>query len=235
MLITPHGDRKHGERPQVLESRLPCTRSHYPSWGSKTLIQPAIAPCGLRVTSSLPLMGIENPARITSALRNDAVLLITPHGDRKPLRTVSTDCPEGPTVSSLPLMGIENAAVYDRTGSKACSPSTHYPSWGSKTLSKRTLRPVVHDLNSSLPLMGIENLPVAAQSLRRVCPSASLPLMGIENFRFRGLARVRGGAHRLITPHGDRKLATSGRHHPARPPAASHYPSWGSKTRDRRC
>ena len=54
----------------------------------------------------------------------------------------------------------------------------------------------------------------------------SLPLMGIGNQRLR--QRRRGRVDRLITPHGDRELATPPRG--ARRRCAPHYPSWGSGT-----
>ena len=56
---------------------------------------------------------------------------------------------------------------------------------------------------NSLPLMGIEN-PSRAKPWPMLA-SSSLPLMGIENRKSRGIDSAI--AHRLITPHGDRKLA----------------------------
>ena len=102
------------------------TRTHYPSWGSKT-------PAGEQaiedaVDASLPLMGIENSRRNSR--------------------------PSHPNGFSLPLMGIENLPGtwcrpwgsrphYPSWGSKtpfrmidrvaSGSVCTHYPSWGSKT------------------------------------------------------------------------------------------------------
>ena len=120
-LITPHGDRKQADAGHLqvreLLTSLPLmgientrrrpmaprtTRSHYPSWGSKTS---NCAPKSRRTGSSLPLMGIEN-ARLPRAARSRSMVslplmgiengavavagadarleLITPHGDRKP-------------------------------------------------------------------------------------------------------------------------------------------------------
>ncbi len=64
--------------PPGRQQRLRC--SHYPSWGSETRVQQGE---GEPMTDSLPLMGIGNWAAFAAGLR-PLVVLITPHGDRKP-------------------------------------------------------------------------------------------------------------------------------------------------------
>ena len=100
LLITPHGDRKPRDCPP--RSRRPshphypswgsetvCVEidsrhlpnSHYPSWGSETGALAIVV--GGAVLVSLPLMGIGNRRGHQPCRR--AGILITPHGDRKPL------------------------------------------------------------------------------------------------------------------------------------------------------
>ena len=188
-LITPHGDRKPVNPEPHVRSRF---EPHYPSWGSETA---ARGPVARRRYNSLPLMGIGNTGG-RFPTRWKEILLITPHGDRKPCPSVRRRgtyrrliTPHGdrkrdepaqwrPTRSadSLPLMGIGNAAagLQTRTGA-----------------------------GISLPLMGIGNLSRARSSSAR-SEEISLPLMGIGNARVRRqLPQLLGP---LITPHGDRKL-----------------------------
>ena len=97
-LITPHGDRKLGI---ALAGHAAYSPAHYPSWGSETSsASGAVRP---RRSYSLPLMGIGNLAAVVWAGQPE--VLITPHGDRKPVG--STD----PAAEHIP----------------------HYPSWGSET------------------------------------------------------------------------------------------------------
>ena len=80
-------------------SRRP--RTHYPSWGSET---PGRSPTSAGGRCSLPLMGIGNlfePQR-----RREGLVLITPHGDRKPAGVMGRVT--GHSLRSLPLMGIGN-------------------------------------------------------------------------------------------------------------------------------
>ena len=78
-------------------------------------------------------------------------------------------------------------------------------------------------VSTSLPLMGIGN-PTAASWGTRL--PLSLPLMGIGNAGGRAGG---GGAHGLITPHGDWKRRQRRRR--GRRLIGSHYPSWGLETR----
>ena len=146
------------------------------------------------------------------------LLLITPHGDRKPL------------LRRLPrLLRV-----------------AHYPSWGSETGVWPT--PVEVTVNTSLPLMGIGNLDDQANVAHCGCDGRllitphgdrkpavartdhvhalpSLPLMGIGNRR--DFEHEVAGVMVLITPHGDRKRQ---RHADRSVRRTSHYPSWGSET-----
>ena len=125
VLITPHGDRKRGGALSRLDAsrlitphgdRKPMPRpyglvrpagAHYPSWGSKTGDN-AARPVGLR-------------------------RLITPHGDRKLQPRRSPASMGIRAIVSLPLMGIENPWRHQLA--RGMDNLTHYPSWGSKTLS----------------------------------------------------------------------------------------------------
>ena len=164
--------------------------------------------------NSLPLMGIENTwsTRSTAATARSHY----PSWGSKTSPTGSADALA--VTTHYPSWGSKTRSWPLRQGWFS---SSHYPSWGSKTswLVASTSRRCV----ASLPLMGIENIDQEPEA-RAIYDS--LPLMGIENGRVHGTKRRAGG---LITPHGDRK---PGGHCCRLPkPPASHYPSWGSKTR----
>ena len=231
-LITPHGDRK----PRVVYGETSPIRTHYPSWGSKTLA---------RFTGTFPRLG-----------------LITPHGDRKlgarflrcehnvgdslPLMGIENtetraSSDDGETADSLPLMGIENRVVHGETDTHCPLITPH----GDRKLG--LLRSAARAVfwSNSLPLMGIENRLRGAElgvHPRLITPHGDRKLQ----------EPARGVSHnqRLITPHGDRKrgnLSLIARRVTSLPlmgienliaPAIrmipgtsqSHYPSWGSKT-----
>ena len=148
-------------------------------------------------SSSLPLMGIENPGQATREASSSPI--------------------------SLPLMGIENIESSDSLA--ACSAS-HYPSWGSKTTVLGAVH-VDYQLDSlplmgienmyrrgiprgctrsiSLPLMGIENERIRLRQVRQ--PGL---LITPHGDRKPAAARpCRHSQYRLITPHGDRKPRTA--------------------------
>ena len=83
--ITPHGDRKLGQRVNRSPRR---SAVHYPSWGSETRVAPSAFSIARR--SSLPLMGIGNPNR--NHLTRNPSRFITPHGDRKPAVGAGSVC-----------------------------------------------------------------------------------------------------------------------------------------------
>ena len=144
--------------------------AHYPSWGSET---------GADL--------LYNPAQ--------PLKLITPHGDRKHLRQTMRHHQDASY--SLPLMGIGNALSPALL--IGASPDSHYPSWGSETISAPPWCPKGGD--NSLPLMGIGNTP--AGLVRSDTGAVSLPLMGIGNQRRQQGDNIHG--QHLITPHEDRK------------------------------
>ncbi len=226
-LITPHGDRE----PTDAISSIPRARSHYPSWGSGTLllhvlvISPEIHSLPLMgignpptnwfdsiINGSLPLMGIGNPEFELGA--KGYTNLITPHGDRELACTSICECRR--RWCSLPLMGIGN-----RKEPRVMTPSLHsLPLMGIGNGGRgpggggvvRLITPHgdrelavgvgrLRRLISSLPLMGIGNPHLV--SLPSAEQHHSLPLMGIGNCSWNGL---REGWF------------------------SSHYPSWGSGT-----
>ena len=215
----------------------PAAGSHYPSWGSKTHVTET--PASDAIVLSLPLMGIEN-ALIYTFSRTRARLLITPHGDRKPVRSPPSD---SPPAAHYPSWGSKTGPC--RATANCRSAWTHYPSWGSKTLAVQ--RCACSPTTNSLPLMGIENFlrPVTTSA---IVSTASLPLMGIENFS--NSARIGSGgwthypswgsktARRMAAPASISSslplmgIENCGRPCPARTATTPHYPSWGSKTLD---
>ena len=129
-LITPHGDRK----PATTATSPPSTEStHYPSWGSETFrTRP---PLPARDRPHYPSWGSETLSQRGNDVYN--VVLITPHGDRKPpplclyhlpdaelitphgdrKRATRRSCAREPSCSSLPLMGIGNSGYHLAGGS----------------------------------------------------------------------------------------------------------------------
>ena len=91
-------------------------------------------------------MGIGNPR--TALYIRDGLILITPHGDRKP--------------GNSPASGSAYATHYPSWGSETLrvmpgdsySRISHYPSWGSETGHSRN---ALSSFSDSLPLMGIGN------------------------------------------------------------------------------
>ena len=182
-LITPHGDRKPGvrlvdvadetvslplmgiENAARLSTPTRRRRSHYPSWGSKTRV---------------------DPRRNVAQMR-----LITPHGDRKLDAAVNWGTR---ILAHYPSWGSKTARA---VASPAIPRSSHYPSWGSKTRGGRR-RSAAHR-SAHYPSWGSKT---SVPSLKRIRKAVSLPLMGIENPR---AVRHRHVARLLITPHGDRK------------------------------
>ena len=161
--------------------------THYPSWGLETVSKHQLSACHYVLITP---HGDWKPVCTCPAGKTD-VSLITPHGDWKRPNDVPTPAIAMP---SLPLMGIGNA-VPGRYRHRQCA--AHYPSWGLET--KYRVSPSVA-MSGSLPLMGIGNPPAG---------------LGARLHR------------QLITPHGDWKHL---RQRPAREPARSHYPSWGLET-----
>ena len=105
LLITPHGDRKRsGCRPVAATPRATALITPH---GDRKLGGRSLISLRISLDLSLPLMGIENH------------LAGTWH-----------DLAVNPELS-LPLMGIENSSQ-PSTGAGA-GPTSHYPSWGSKT------------------------------------------------------------------------------------------------------
>ena len=249
-LITPHGDRKRPARSPTTTSSI----SHYPSWGSKTRpcgsfagsTPSLITPHGDRKPSdivtftdteegSLPLMGIEN-GRARCGGRS-APLGSLPLMGIENRRSCSRR--QRCRLTSLPLMGIENRSTRccERAGF-----STHYPSWGSKTVvaavaalpcdrlitphGDRKLRRADRQRRprdrAHYPSWGSKT--ADADILCGEC-WISLPLMGIENLR------RRAAPWRPDRPHypswGSK---TRRRRLPVRCLRSAHYPSWGSKT-----
>ena len=98
--------------------------SHYPSWGSET--RGAAFAGARRRWSSLPLMGIGNPA--------DAGEARLTCSDSLPLMGIGNRARRLPgrrVFHSLPLMGIGNPR---RVALTPPITSAHYPSWGSETV-----------------------------------------------------------------------------------------------------
>ena len=206
-LITPHGDWKLARPPgRYAAERLLITP--HGDW-KPCFIDPVHDPSSL-IT---PHGDWKRP--LAELLLRPRVDLITPHGDWKP----------------DPVRGSRG-----RDGA-------HYPSWGLETHKwyaiwsqpPHLITPhgdwkLGHDVGfpnrpavASLPLMGIGN-PTAASWGTRL--PLSLPLMGIGNAGGRAGG---GGAHGLITPHGDWKRRQRRRR--GRRLIGSHYPSWGLETR----
>ena len=270
VLITPHGDRKPAPR------RIRCAtrRTHYPSWGSETTWQPPSAHTeatshypswgsetgrAKRISrtrwSSLPLMGIGN--KVTHHGAEPGFILITPHGDRKPAATASTQVSPSTSLplmgigngresarnisdrdASLPLMGIGNAA---RIASAAVRIGAHYPSWGSETsYGARCPRTI----SSSLPLMGIGNGRTGGKRMPAV--ATHYPSWGSETGRYR-VRRVNCNCSLPLMGIGNATssrpsrsicnvslplMGIGNRYAIRRIPLlpVPHYPSWGSET-----
>ena len=162
--------------------------SHYPSWGSKTVM--FTHPTGPVGVPSLPLMGIENGQESRPGAQQHP--LITPHGDRKPhipstfrpaqRRLITPHGDRKPLADLLPVVRLEHLITPhgDRNLGAAFGVS-------------RTM------VGHSLPLMGIENdgtlwLRYAGNEL--ITPHGDRKPAGPGGDQLRG---------RLITPHGDRK------------------------------
>ena len=201
-LITPHGDRKRRARTEDL---LPS------------------------VTTSLPLMGIENPRPCCRSASRPISLPLMGIENTLTTRLVHTS-----GQCSLPLMGIENhrqsppsrpvAVLITPHGDRklgrrgpAHSPGAHYPSWGSKTAaSPAWIGDAVLITPHGDRKRDLGAVPQAV--LRLITPHGDRKLIT------------------LITPHGDRKLALSAAnclitpHGDRKRRAGGHYPSWGSKT-----
>ena len=175
-------------------------------------------------------MGIENTLRSRLESTTSGLLLITPHGDRKPLSTKPSE--PASWRCSLPLMGIENSTA--RTCSHARLLRAHYPSWGSKTAARRAsdsgdarglITPHGDRKRDRRSPRAASHYPSWGSKTPRMTLALadSLPLMGIENSSPFCRQRPRT---RLITPHGDRKrFACYGRPATLR----AHYPSGGSR------
>ena len=157
--------------------------AHYPSWGSKTRM-------GKRQADRTEL----------------GAHLITPHGDRKPFE--AKQLPYRLIGISLPLMGIENPALPSCWRVLERRLRSHYPSWGSKTASMHRSA-CGHHRCGSLPLMGIENPRTDPEPSLLALQYDSLPLMGIENDCADVLSQSACAPVCLITPHGDRKHAST--------------------------
>ena len=230
-LTTPHGDRKLGAAPATAK----VTRVSLPLMGIGN--RRASFNVGGRTWFSLPLMGIGNQlVGLAAAPRSE--LLITPHGDRKPVWGIG----EGRhLMPSLPLMGIGNML---------------------------TLRPGFHIRNFSLPLMGIGNKGVISRISRtgeplitphgdrkparltgrygRICLLLITPHGDRKPRRLRGLPRGRPVSLPLMgIGNPDSRRSVSARRLRSLPlmgigngcwracyggHETAHYPSWGSKT-----
>ena len=186
-------------------------------------------------------MGIGNLLRRPGRSHQD-VLLITPHGDRKPSlgATAWRRC-----VGSLPLMGIGNRFP-GIGGTDQVQPSLPLMGIGNLSHDETNLRRCI----ASLPLMGIGNalnldafdpyvqvclitphgdrkLRVShAVTVRAMVPS--LPLMGIGNRRANRMAFSNTVDSLPLMGIGNITTVTGGS-----AVVCTHYPSWGSETFER--
>ena len=111
---------------------------------------------------SLPLMGIGN--RAASALWTVLLLvLITPHGDRKPVDRRDVDAV---LIALITPHGDRKPPSRRR---RPPLPAPHYPSWGSETRLQALLDP--RGSIDSLPLMGIGNAIAAFATTSKVSVS----------------------------------------------------------------
>ena len=126
--------------------------------------------------------------------------------------------------------------------SSGVTSSTHYPSWGSITVSADALTSAA---DSSLPLMGIDN--TGHSSICRETGCDSLPLMGIDNGHTFLVSAYSHGHSLPLMGIDNAKIAASAVHTGdslplmgidnlgnrdrwGRDTSKTHYPSWGSIT-----
>ena len=135
-----------GSETLVLARRAPCTLSHYPSWGSETSL--VFFLLQLALDAHYPSWGSETRGRKFARVRVDQ--LTTPHGDQKPFGPRALPC----------------------TLARLTTPH------GDQKL-PAGLPVLVTGAPGSLPLMGIRNQ-VRTSGFHEHA-DVSLPLMGIRN------------------------------------------------------
>ena len=224
-LITPHGDREHfrtaaenageivslplmgiGNSSLSLRIRGACTSLPLMGIGNCLKLQKK----GYSKKNSLPLMGIGNQARVPDYRCQR--LLITPHGDRKPMADMRCAClsilitPHGDRKLRGAGIDTRNLALItphgDRKPRAGARPlprsAAHYPSWGSETGGYR--RSLDHD-----------RLLITPHGDRKP-RSGPPPVMGLRT-------HYPSWGSETWSPR------------PARSPdPRPHYPSWGSET-----
>ena len=188
----------------------------------------------------------------------DTVGLITPHGDRKPLKHQQHAEETGDLITPH-----GDRKPPSRPAQPRLFPASHCPSWGSKTRSvlrrrRRRARLITPhgDRKPATASVGaapsVTHYPSWGSKTRRYRwreDDDAAPHYPSWGSKTRRTGRYPTQSRTLITPHGDRKpegrpfcCANSGPHYPswgsktilyssgAHIEYPSHYPSWGSKT-----